>query len=143
VLRSNKVNTDALAALIEHYGRLIEASCFVHGLTPAQWSFLRYINRANESARTVSAFALFHGTTKSAASQTSRVLQNKGLIEVMPSTADPRSKRLELSAEGIRFLAQDPLGGVQAALNTIAAEKLTVFAEVLASLVKESFKTVD
>jgi DNA-binding MarR family transcriptional regulator len=129
------INVDALAALVEHYARLVETASIAHGLTPAQWSFLRYVNQANESARTVSAFAHFHATTKSAASQTLRLLQRKGLIDVTRSRTDQRLKQLAVSPEGLNFLRLDPLRALRTELNAIESEKLAVFAEVLVALI--------
>jgi DNA-binding MarR family transcriptional regulator len=94
------VNIQALTQLLEHVGRLINAASFAGGLTPAQWNLLRYLLRANDSARTISAFARFHATTKSSASQTARVLIGKGLITIGRSKIDPRSKRLDLTPLG-------------------------------------------
>ena len=96
----SRMNNEAVAELLEHLARRIYGDSFVRGLNPAQWNFLRYLQRTNESARTVTAFARFHATTASSASQTARLLVEKGLIQASVSTLDPRSKRLDLTAQG-------------------------------------------
>ena len=49
----------AVAELFEHLSRAIYSLSFSEGLNPAQWNALRYLNRANPSSRTMSAFARF------------------------------------------------------------------------------------
>jgi DNA-binding MarR family transcriptional regulator len=137
------VNVQALAELLEHFSRMINAASFADGLTPAQWNLLRYLSRANEGARTVSAFARFHATTKSSASQTARVLVNKALIAIVPSNLDPRSKRLDLSIRGREFLAGDPLGSLGRTLETVSADRLESFAEMLTLLVNKGFQQAE
>src|ERR1700722_7987123 len=137
------VNVQALAELLEHFSRMINAASFADGLTPAQWNLLRYLRRANEGARTVSAFARFHATTKSSASQTARVLVSKGLIAVVPSSLDPRSKRLDLSLRGRDYLARDPLRDFGRVLETVPADRLESFAEILTLLVNKGFQQVE
>ncbi len=122
---------------------MINAASFADGLTPAQWNLLRYLWRANEGARTVSAFARFHATTKSSASQTARVLVNKALIAIVPSNLDPRSKRLDLSIRGREFLARDPLSSLGRTLETVSADRLESFAEMLTLLVNQGFQQAE
>ena len=50
----------ATAELIVHLGRIAQGDGFVAGLTPAQWTALRYFASANRFSRTPSAFAEFH-----------------------------------------------------------------------------------
>jgi DNA-binding MarR family transcriptional regulator len=141
--KSSHINVQALSELLEHVGRLISAVSFTSGLTPAQWNLLRYLFRANDTARTITSFAKFHATTKSSASQTARVLIGKELITVVPSDIDPRSKRLDLTPQGQEYLADDPLLRLGQALEAIAPEKLENFAEILTLLVKQVFQLAE
>jgi DNA-binding MarR family transcriptional regulator len=143
VEKSPHINVQALSELLEHVGRLISAASFTGGLTPAQWNLLRYLYRANDTARTITSFAKFHATTKSSASQTARVLIGKELITVVPSGIDSRSKRLDLTPQGQDYLAADPLLRLGQALEAIAPERLEDFAEILTLLVKQVFQLAE
>ena len=71
----------AVADLVAHLGRLAYSFGFTEGLTPAQWTALRYLSRANRFSRTVSAFAEFHVTTRGTASQTINGLVDRNYLE--------------------------------------------------------------
>jgi DNA-binding MarR family transcriptional regulator len=141
--KSPHINVQALSELLEHVSRLISAVSFTSGLTPAQWNLLRHLARANDTARTITAFARFHATTKSSASQTARVLMGKGLITVVPSSIDPRSKRLDLTPQGREYLAADPLLRLGQVLEGVAPERLENFAEILSLLVTQVFQLAE
>ena len=97
-----------VAELVAQLGRIAHGEGFVGGLTPAQWSVLRYFSRANRFSRTVSAFAEFHGTTRGTASQTVKSLVNRGCLIRTRSRHDGRSVRLDLTEKGKKALADDP-----------------------------------
>ncbi len=78
------------------------------GLTPAQWTALRYFAQANQFSRTLSAFADYHATTRGTASQTMKSLVTQGLLTRTPSKSDRRSARFDLSERGRVVHAQDP-----------------------------------
>ena len=82
-----------LAQMLLHLGRLAHGDVKVAGLTPAQWTVLRYFSSANRFSRTASAFASFHGTTRGTASQTIKSLVAKGDLERIRSKRDGRSAR--------------------------------------------------
>jgi len=88
--------------------RLLTASCYSHGLNPAQWSALRYFSEAETKDRTPSAFARAHRATKGTISQTLMALTRKGLIEKITDAKDGRSITVKLTATGAALLAQDP-----------------------------------
>ena len=132
-------NPDSIAELLEHLARQLHGSSFVEGLKPAQWNALRYLGRANPSACTVSAFASFHATTKSAASQTIRLLQKKDLVQYTTSADDGRVKYLGLTPKGRQLLQRDPLSGVRAALRKCDANDLAAFLGVLDVLLRTAF----
>jgi DNA-binding MarR family transcriptional regulator len=102
------VGERVVAELISQLGRIAHGEGFVGGLTPAQWSVLRYLSRANRFSRTVSAFAEFHGTTRGTASQTVKSLVNRGYLIRTRSRRDGRSVRFDLTGKGEKALADDP-----------------------------------
>lgn len=92
--------------MIARLGRLSQGQgC---GLTPAQWTALRYFAQANQFSRTLSAFADYHATTRGTASQTMKSLVTQGLLTRTPSKSDRRSARFDLSERGRVVHAQDP-----------------------------------
>lgn len=99
----------AVAELIDQLGHIAYGYEFVAGLTPAQWTALRYFARANRFSRTPSAFAEFHGTTRGTASQTTKRLVAQGYLVRTRSQDDGRSARLDLTDKARAILAYDPL----------------------------------
>ncbi len=99
----------AIAELLAQVGRLAQGEGLVHGLTPAQWTALRYFARANRFSRTVSAFAEFHATTRGTASQTVKTLVRRGFLQRTRSQRDGRSARLDVTESGREMLVDDPL----------------------------------
>jgi len=94
------------AEMIARLGRLSHGQgC---GLTPAQWTALRYFAQANQFSRTLSAFADYHATTRGTASQTVKSLVTQGLLTRTASKSDRRSARFDLSERGRVVYAQDP-----------------------------------
>ena len=69
---------------------------------------MRYFSRANRFSRTVSAFAEFHATTRGTASQTVKGLIKQGYLTRIPSDADGRSARVDLTNNAKSVLARDP-----------------------------------
>ena len=98
----------AVAELIVHLGRIARSDGFVSGLTPTQWTALRYFASANRFSRTPSAFAEFHGTTRGTASQTTESLVAQGYLLRTRSEADGRSTCLELTDRARAILVDDP-----------------------------------
>ena len=134
--RKDDPDGSAIALPLERLARLLRAQEHAHGLNPAQWEALRYLARANESARNVTRFAQFHATSKSAASQTLGVLVKKGFVKAQPDPNDPRIKTLNLTARGKRLIQDNPLGGLVDVLEGLQPEQLEHFADVLEVLVK-------
>lgn len=98
----------AVAELIARLGRIAHGDGFVAGLTPAQWTALRYFASANRFSRTPSAFAEFHGTTRGTASQTTKSLVAQGYLVRTRSEADGRSARLDLTDKARAIHTKDP-----------------------------------
>jgi len=78
------------------------------GPTRAQWALLRYLSRANQFSRTVSAFRAYYGVTTGTASETARRLVERGLLERRRSAADARSVRLDLTPKAWAVMKADP-----------------------------------
>ncbi len=117
--RSSKVS---VAELLTQLGRYAygEAST-AGGLTPAQWTALRYYSRANRFSRTVSAFAEFHATTRGTASQTVKGLVKEGYLERTPSPSDGRSSRLDVTPKAVGILTDDPYHRLARAADSLSA----------------------
>ena len=126
-----------LAELIERLGRIAHLRCYSANLNPAQWAALRFLARANPSARTVTAFARANGTTHGTATQTIGALERKGLIARTPDQKDRRVMRLDLTPAGSALLTDDPLNELADALDTIPAERSRAFARELAELTRK------
>jgi len=112
----NSTNDDTarvLADVVVQLGRVTHD--YVFGLSPAQWSALRYLARANRCSRTVSAFADFHATTRGTASQTVKSLVTRGYLRKTRSSDDGRSSVLDLTEAGRGLLAHDPCEALVAA----------------------------
>jgi DNA-binding MarR family transcriptional regulator len=109
-----------LAELVFQLGRLAYGDNVSGGLTPAQWTALRFFARANRFSRTVSAFAEFHATTRGTASQTIKALVARGCLRRTRSERDGRSVRLDLTAAGRRWLQRDPFEGLVRAAGSLS-----------------------
>jgi len=107
------------AEIIVHLARLAQ-SCGESGLTAAQWSALRFFNRANRLSRTPSAFSAFHATTRGTASQTVKSLVAAGLLERHRNEDDGRSWRFELTEAGHEALRRDPMAALVRVLRALA-----------------------
>ena len=111
----------ATAELIVHLGRIAQGDGFVAGLTPAQWTALRYFASANRFSRTPSAFAEFHGTTRGTASQTTKSLVAQCYLVRTRSEADGRSARLDLTDKARAILTDDPFEALVRAAGALPA----------------------
>lgn len=134
MVEKRPVSERAMVELIEQLGRCAYGGTFTAGLNPAQWTALRYFGRANRFSRTVSAFALYHGTTRGTASQTVKALVGKGYLRRRPIETDHRTFRLELTAKARRFLAQDPSHDLVSAYGALSPEQRTTVVESLQTI---------
>jgi DNA-binding MarR family transcriptional regulator len=117
-----------------HVARLVHGTAADPSLTPAQWTALRYFNCANRFSRTPSAFSQFHATTRGTASQTVKSLITLRLLERHVNKADARSALIEVTAEGQRKLARDPLADLSTCIAALPADQRKVFAATLAKV---------
>lgn len=125
-----------VAELVEQLGHCACSEAFRGGLNPAQWSALRYVERANRFSRTVSAFALYHGTTRGTASQTIRALVQKGYLRRRPTRHDQRSFRLELTNQAKQVLGSDPIGTFVSAAGDLPPAQRTALASGLRAMLE-------
>lgn len=105
---SQSKSASNLAGLLRHLARMSEPETPQGGLTPVQWSALRYFAQANRYSRTVSGFASYNATTRGTASQTIKALESAGYLERTPRPEDGRSARIDLTEAGWAKLAEDP-----------------------------------
>ena len=110
---------EEIAELIIQLGRSARLEDGGTTLTPAQWTALRFLSRANVTSRTPSAFASFHATTRGTATQTLKALEQKGLIRRRQCPNDGRSVRFELTDAGRVLLERDPLRDLAEALGSL------------------------
>jgi DNA-binding MarR family transcriptional regulator len=129
----------AIAELIEQLSRTIASRAVTGGMNPVHWTALRYISQANESARQVGAFAKFHLTTPSSASQTMTALENKGLV-TKKAGPDGRQRILELTPKGRRLLNKDPIQALAASIQTLSDDQMFLMAEVMENLTRMSLR---
>jgi len=118
-VNERQVSRHKLAELIEQIGRLAYSAGNKQGLTPAQWTALRFFSRANRFSRTVSAFAEFHSTTCGTASQTVRGLVQQGYLTRYRSERDARSSCLETTQKALAALEDDPLEDLAQAAGVV------------------------
>jgi DNA-binding MarR family transcriptional regulator len=108
-----------IAELILHLGRIASGDGLVEGLTPVQWTVLKYFARANRFSRTPSAFAAFHGTTRGTVSQANKNLIAQGYLRQTRSETDGRSVRLDLTEKARAIIANDPLEALVRAADAL------------------------
>jgi DNA-binding MarR family transcriptional regulator len=122
------------AEQLVHLARLVHGGAREDGLTPAQWTALRYFARANRFSRTPSAFSEFHATTRGTASQTVKSLVALGLLERRPNEQDGRSALIEVTEAGHARLAEDPLDALGALIAAMPAAERRAFSAALTRL---------
>lgn len=113
-----------LASLYEHVGRAIYNKQGRADLQPAQWSALRFFQRAGANARTVSGLAKYLGVTMGPASRTARALERRGLLTSETNPEDARSSLFSLTTDGASQLKADPQIRLVAALETLEPAEL-------------------
>ena len=133
-----KQQAEAIAELIEQLSRALMHRSYARQMNPAQWAALRYLAHANESARQIGAFASFHRTTPSSASQTVGALVNKGMI-LKISAADGRRRTLEITKKGRQLLHHDPVKDLLSTIRSLPDAKLAILAEIMQGLVQGTF----
>lgn len=128
---------DEIAELLIHLARAARSEDADAQLTPAQWTALRFLSRANTASRTPSAFASFHATTRGTATQTLKALDAKGLIQRGEAQADARKVCYDVTPLGRDLLAQDPLRDLTAAVAGLPPALFDALAQAMPKLVAE------
>lgn len=126
----------ATAEVMAQVLRTTASLAFTEGLNPAQWAALRYFAQATPSARSVVAFARYHGTTKGTASQTIAALLKKGLLDRHRGERDRRTVNLVLTDAGRALLDHDPLNELAAAVAALSDSQHKAMAEGLDLLLR-------
>ncbi len=128
--RIDKKATSA-AEMMSHVARLAHGEGHALGLTSAQWTAIRYFDRANRFSRTVTAFADYHATTRGTASQTVKSLVTQGYLTRTRSSSDGRSSRLDLTPEGRALRQNDPFEELVRTIADLPASLQTTLAAAL------------
>ena len=110
----------SVAELVTQLGRYAYGETPATGLTPAQWTALRYFSQANRFSRTVSAFAEFHATTRGTASGTVKSLVHGGYLKRTRSSSDGRSARLDVTSKATAIVSNDPFQRLTRAADTLS-----------------------
>lgn len=130
-------NARATAEVMVQVLRTTSSLAFREGLNPAQWAALRYFAQASPpSARSVIAFARYHGTTKGTASQTIAALEKKGLLERQVNERDRRTATLSVTETGQAVLANDPINALSDAIAGLSDSHHRMMAEGLDQLLR-------
>jgi DNA-binding MarR family transcriptional regulator len=108
---------------------------FATGLNPAQWTALRYLDRVDLGARNVGAFAEFHRTTPSSASQTFTALTKRGFVAKQKGS-DSRQRVLALTRTGRELLKKDPLGELARAIADLSDRQLASLMTIMQQLAR-------
>lgn len=127
-------NNRRLLGLASLFEQLVRATYDRRGpseLQPAQWSALRYFERAGASARTVSGLAKFMGVTLGPASRAARALERRGLLASEKNAADGRSIIYTLTSVGQKRLGADPLIRLAKALDRLAPSDIATLSQLL------------
>jgi DNA-binding MarR family transcriptional regulator len=104
-------------------------------LTSAQWLALRFFSRANAFSRTLSGLAAYQATTRGTASQTIKLLVERGYLVRRKSPYDGRSSILSLSEKARTRLAEDPLATIFNEIDSLPAAKQEQLRDILRQLV--------
>ena len=125
------VSKRAVAELVAQLGRMTYGDSFANGLTPAQWTALRYFSRANRFSRTMSAFAEFHATTRGTASQTIKSLAQSGYLTRKRSKTDGRSIHFNLTHKSKKMLTDDPFVALVGAAGALSKSEFRIIVRSL------------
>ena len=131
----------ATAELLALTAELIYNANFSRGLTPAQWSALRFFATASSAKANLMSYARHHGKTRGTASRTISRLVDKGLVTRHQHPFDGRQQVIELSQRGSALLEEDPIASLTAFLSNEDEATLDVTSSLMARLLEEHFHT--
>ncbi|MBN8910624.1 MAG: MarR family transcriptional regulator [Rhizobiales bacterium] len=104
-------------------------------LTSAQWLALRFFSRANAFSRTLSGLAAYQATTRGTASQTIKLLVERGYLVRKKSPYDGRSSILSPTEKARNRLAADPLATIFNEIDSLSQYKQELLRDILRQLV--------
>jgi len=130
------VSECTVAELVVQLSRMTYGGPFVNGLTPAQWTALRYFSRANRFSRTTSAFAEFHATTRGTASQTIKSLTQSSYLTRKRSMTDGRSAYFDLTHKSKKMLSDNPFETLVAAASVLSDSEYRTVTRSLESMLR-------
>ncbi|MEI8395511.1 MAG: MarR family transcriptional regulator [Rhodospirillaceae bacterium] len=125
---------EGITGLFEQASRLIHGARFSGGLTPAQWTALRYFAEAPPFSRTMASLARFQGLTLAPITRTVRTLMEKGLVDRHPN---PRSKRADLiivNKAGRQMLNQNPRAQIAEVIAKVPIENREVLVQSMRTI---------
>ena len=134
-MENNPRSISAIARLFELAARSLHSAGFSDGLYPAQWSALRYLAMAGPTERTSAKLARFQQIAVGPVTRTVRTLVAKGLVIEGPSAGHHRSKQLNLTEDGRRLLAGDPLIAVDVELSKLPPHHARVLSATLGQII--------
>jgi MarR family transcriptional regulator, negative regulator of the multidrug operon emrRAB len=135
------METNLARESIELLGQIARTLWFegtVHGLRDREWMALRFLARANRFSRTPSAVASHVGTTRGTASLFISELERLGYIERKRSDEDKRSVTLNITAQGKKILARDPVNQLVGAIAVLDEDDKTRFRDALRHVLNKS-----
>lgn len=127
----------AITRLFELAARSLHSAGYAGGLYPAQWTALRYLAAAAPADRTSAKLARFQQMAVGPVTRTVRTLIAKGLVVEAGPAGHHRSKRLDLTADGIALLGEDPLIAVDAELASLPQRDARILGATLGRIISQ------
>lgn len=118
----DEFSPEGITALFEQASRLIHGSGFTGGMTPAQWTALRYFASVPKSSRTMANLARFQGLTLAPVTRTVRNLILKGYVDRHPNPRTRRADLIIVNETGKQALEADPHRQLLAIIATVPPE---------------------
>lgn len=115
------------AELLEHTARSVYDARGPHDMHPGQWAVLRFLEKSDEARRDLNGVAAHLNITPGPASRAIAALARKKLIRVEPMESDRRKRVIEVTAQGLALLKEDPLGRLAEAIRTLPEEDAEAF----------------
>ncbi|WOI52800.1 MarR family winged helix-turn-helix transcriptional regulator [Parvularcula sp. LCG005] len=138
--RIKKRRARGTAQLFEQVARRILEKRHRDDLHAAQWSALRYFQRAGRQTANVIGLSQYLGNTSGSTSRTARSLVDRALLTVSPAEHDARSVTFRLTPEGEATLAEDPMLEIAAILDTLPPQELALLSKTLDTIQTELLK---
>ncbi len=124
--------------LLGQLARVFSFECTKHGLRDREWMALRFLSRANRLSRTPSALASHVGATRGTASIIISELEQLGCLERKPSAEDKRSVTLNVTPQGRKLLARDPVNALVDAIAVLEDDSKDRFRDALRHVLHQS-----